>query len=585
MPRTRNLYQPTPEEIQIIQLAENNPNYFTDWFIRGSNTGTWLGADNQDSRYQKMYRLVFDQWNDEGKPQTMWFDYDSHTMPKMIMPSWSIETQVRHDYRTGKPLFWLNHGFVFQEWQLEWYFAPQHLRVVIGGMGSGKTVLAIMGMLVRAATLPGYRGLALAPYAIQSAEVYKKARMILSGTAYENKFLLRSPERPYPLFVIGHSLIGESVIECYSIQDDSDKVLTFEADEAFVDQAEMLPSLQDARESIATRLRGRHQSRERLCIQNYVANPRDNQELWDMFDDAEEFPDRIYAKRVSSYDNAALSESQLSDYEFNIRDAATKEQKLHGHRPVGDGIEFPASSVKRCISEHLDNKMEKLLKDKVTGTIYIKQPKVGIVRWELPYEEKHVYLTIADPGQDNPPKRNAAVVGTWDITYCPDQPAQLVAFNWVYGNGEPDPWIQSFYDQVVKYRTIGRCAFDSTGLQSGYQRWVEIFNQVLSENINLGGSGKYTAVNAGKVLMAKGKIAFPTIPAIISQLAKYETQKDKDTKLAQDIVMFICMTCAWLERVFYFGVVENNERAESKERELDRHAWHNTASRESYRSR
>jgi hypothetical protein len=111
--------------------------------------------------------------------------------------------------------------------------------------------------------------------------------------------------------------------------------------------------------------------------------------------------------------------------------------------------------------------------------------------------------------------------------------------------------MQRFADYAHRYHCIGRCCYDSTGAQSGYDKLVELFNDLISEGLNMSGGKKYEYINFAKTMMSKGLIQFPTIAGIISQLMKYDLP---DTHIPQDIVMMIAMTCGKLEEFFYLSV-------------------------------
>jgi hypothetical protein len=541
-------YKLTKGDRELFALAETDPNAFTDWYFRGDNTGTWALPDAKDSRVQALYKQLYKVWETDGEPDVFQYEWRHG------------EHQCRVVWKPGsdEPAFHIHHGWLFQGWQLDFRLAPQKTKILIGGFGGGKTITGIVDVLIDAATLPGYRALCLAPYSEQAKEMWVKAKDLMEGTLYKDRFLISIRERPYPQIVIGNDYVGENIINFYSILDDVQKILTLEADCALIDQTERLTDIPDARRVISSRLRGSYRGRERKGQVVWIGNPYDNPDMWDMADQAEEEPEHIYFHRVSSYDNEALSEEQLERYKRDVgNDKASEDTFLKGFRPIGNGEHFPASSVEKCHSLLLDDLMKSHLLNETPGYRVIEAPRIGIVKWEMPPQPDNKYLVIADPGWGNPPKRNAAVIGVWDISYFPQQPAQLTAFSWVFGNNSPDPWMQQFYDYVQLYKAQGRAAYDATGLQSGYERWVEIFQRILSEGLKMGGANKYMHLNATKILMSRGLVNFPTIPGWISQMAKYQLPDDN---LDTDIVSMLMMTCGWLERVFYYSIHENKTK-------------------------
>lgn len=587
----RDLYRLTKPERAIFEQAPENPNLFTNWYFRGANTGTWAYPDADDKRYILLHKALMKRWLKLDKPQKFDWAYNTDDVPLvpyksasgqvfergLAVPTVASDVLVKFKPLGKMPYFQINHGLWLQDWQIEIMKLMHTGRVLIGGFGSSKTSIAELDMEIKAATLPGFQGFALAPSAMQSTAIYKKMMGRMQGTLYGERFLMRNTRKQPESVVVGNDYTGECSIDFYSIQDNPDKMLNLEGDMAIIDQTEQLQDIPTVRGNIVSRLRGNHQGRDRIGLVYYIANPNDNPELWSLADDAEEHPKEIYYRQIATYDNWALTEKQLRDYEGNIApgDKNTQNSKLLGFRPKGGGKQFPEASIEACCPSKnniLDDIMDKAIEEGKAGYIKVEYPRVGICQWELPPMEGHTYVVIADPGQDNPPKRNAAAIGVWDITGFPGTvqnpvPAQLVAFNWVFGNNSPVPWMQTFFDYVERYKAIGRCGYDSTGWQSGYQGWVETFSRIQSTGMNMNESNKFMHLNSAKQLMSRGKLLFPTIQGMTSQLAKYNIP-DKD--ITQDIVVMIMLTCTWLQQYFFLNV---EEKPQVPVAPPDRHAW------------
>lgn len=478
--------------------------------------------------------------------------------PTIIEPILSIE-KVRTD------IFYDIHVPIYENYLAEGFI----------NHNSSKTSIAELDMEIKAATLPGFQGFCMAPSAMQSTAIYKKMMGRMSGTLYGERFLLRNTRKQPESVVVGNDYTGECGIDFYSIQDNPDKVLNLEGDMAIIDQTEQLYDIPTTRGNVVSRLRGNHQGRDRIGLVYWIANPNDNPELWNLADDADEHPKELYYRQIATYENWALTDKQLRDYEGNIApgDKNTQNSKLLGFRPKGGGKQFPEASIDACLSPMLDELMDKGIEAGKKGYIKVEYPKLGICQWELPPEDDHMYIVLADPGQDNPPNRNTAAVGVWDITGFPERPAQLAAFNWVFGNNSPIPWMQTFFDYVARYKAVGRCGYDSTGWQSGYQGWVETFAKIQSTGMNMNESNKFMHLNSAQQLMTRGKIKFPTIQAMLSQLAKYDIP---DKKLRQDIVVMIMLTCTWLQQYFYMNQPTDDKREAVGQ---DRYQWRNTSRR------
>lgn len=439
---------------------------------------------------------------------------------------------------------------------------PVYENYVAGGVvnhNSGKTIAKILHMMTRAVLLPGYRGFVLAPYSIQSMEVYTQALMMTSDTLFEERFILRAVTKPFPTLEIGHDGVGRNTIEFYPILDDPDKIRTLTGDEGMVDQIEKLPDIQNVIRVLGTRLRGQYQGRPRVGKITLIGNPDDNPEMWDLIDDADNDPDMLWAYRPATHENTYLTVADFIRFQKQVgEDEESQGMYLFGRKPKGGGKHFPAESIQRLHDESLDDYMKENLESGIPGFVRIERPKVGVHRWETPRLPDHEYLVIADPGWGNPPYRNSPVVGVWDITtFAFGGPARLVAFEWVFGNGSPNPWIAKYNEYVLNYHAIGNNAYDATGFQSVYQSLADTgLEGLLAEPINLGGQKKLSALNLAKKMMADGRFSAPNIPHMFSQLAKYDLP---DNQLRQDIVSFILVTAQWLERLYYVDMSEGDD--------------------------
>ena len=414
---------------------------------------------------------------------------------------------------------------------------------------SGKTLSKTIQMLVNAVTLPGYRGFALAPYSNQAAEIHKQALQILEGTEFKKRFLLGAPTKPFPRLVFGNDLVGETTIECYSIKDDIGKLLTLTADEAIIDQAEMLDDVDGVVSKVGSRFRGQVRGRPRIGQMVLVANSADNPMLWDWFDEGQE-PDNKYVKSYApnTFENTYLTVDDLKRFENTVaKDEASRRLYLFGERPLGAGEHFPRESLEKCRARWMDEQITEALEQKKPGYIREEAQRVGVYKLETPYIPGESYLVAADAGWANPPDRNSAVIGVWKYTDFPLVPAQLVAFSWVFGNNSPIPWMQQYSEYVMNYKAIGMNGFDSTGFQSGYERMTDI-GDLMPTPVILSGQKKYTYLNLAKKIMAQGNFQIPTITHLFSQCAKYVLP---DERLRQDIVMMLLVTAALLEPLYY----------------------------------
>ena len=538
-------YQLTDGDWAIFSRVKKNPNYFTDFYMKGDNTGTWWRPTEVESdvpeinevinRWKRGYAALHAEWIALNQPK------------HFIYKSRYYDTHIEDDFEN--PAFHDNHGFIFIPYQLDIRQAKQPTRVNIGGYGAAKSVGSGVSMLIDAATLPGYEGYVLAPYTIQTEAVHQAMMTVIQGTEYERRFLINSTLRPYPKIVIGNSHVLQSTIKFFAIKDDPGKILNLSGDMAHIDQAEQVDDLDQLIEFISSRLRGHVYGRERQGIINIIANSEDSPALWDLFDEAEERPKDIYSVIATTFQNPYLTPRQMKLIEERMgKDPQRKDVALRGARPIGSGQHFSAVSITKCRNLGADEAMEQALKDKTPGWSRIWVPKAQVVTWRRPPLAGHTYLLAADPGFSNPPERNSAALGVFDVSLFPEFPAEMVAFEWVSGNNSPDPWLQMYTELCIFYNCIGRNAFDATGPQAGYDRYVHGLQSLLPTPVNFQGAKKYVALNNAKVLTARGMWRFPNIPLLYSQMAKYRLP---DEKLKQDIVAMLFVAAAKMEEMFY----------------------------------
>jgi hypothetical protein len=417
---------------------------------------------------------------------------------------------------------------------------------------SGKTFSKVLTMCYEAATKPGYRGLALAPNADMAREFHGIILGIIEGTLFSERFLVATPMRPRPTIVIGNDAVGETKIECFPLmdgnKDNSRKLLTLTADEALIDQAEQMEDLDTVIRNVGSRFRGIVRGRPRKGQITLVANSADNQALYDLFDESKDDPDYIWAYSPGTFENTYLTVADLLRYEKQVgKDENSRRMYLKGERPIGSGEHFPAESLQKCRARYLDEMMTDALNKKLPGYKKQEAQRVAIHHWETPYDPRRRYMVCADPGWGNPPSRNAAAQAVFDYTDFPRLPARLVAFDWTFGHGSPNPWMAQFTDFVMTYKAVGMNGFDATGFQSGYERMTDM-HKLLPNPVSLAGQNKYIYLNLTKKFFADGLFEIPSIPHLFSQLAKYRLPDDG---LRQDIVMMLLVASAMLEPLYY----------------------------------
>lgn len=599
------LHRMTPGEMAIIERSrrEKNPSLFLNYFMRGPESGTWWlpvapetfdilfipefleMAHKWDEGYQRLLRA----WRDLQEPdffvetspghyETVTRDqYDDEVVQRKYHTVWQI------DYET--PTFHHNHGMMLLPWVLDMYRHNTEISVIVGGYGSGKSYNVMAIELFHCAIIKEYRSFGLAPFSPQSDELHRICTRIYSGTLFEKRFVIKSVSSPNPKIFIGNDyVVGKTDwrkeeelngIEFYPILDNTKKVLTTTVDAAVVDQAEQLPDVDEALRDLSSRFRGfARGGRERLGQVRFLANSGDSPTLWDLYDEADTDPRRVFSANPGSQQNVYLGIKAMIRYQENIgRSETARQMHIFGYRPMGSGEHFPQASLAKCKSDALDQYMRdnqarearEGVPDDEREFIRLEARRVSVFKWETPPVEGRIHTVIADPGWSNPPDRNSAAVSVWDITAFPQAPAVLVAFEWVFGNNSPIPWTQTFVRLVMKYKAVGQCRYDGTGLQKGYEYMGMGLEEAKAVPVNMGGNNKFTYLTRLKRLMAAGLIAMPTIPHIFSQLSKYTYPEPQ--KLRQDLVSMLLVLASLLMEMYYVEIDQTKRPTWDKERD------------------
>lgn len=547
----------TDDDLRIFKLAATDVNYFTDYYMRTPTSGTYyrnqeITAADYDPERQLVWEVMAEKWNKESCPDFITGFAPIDNRPYNIISGTQAE-----------PVFFQNHGWLWIPWQKRIHHAPQSDITIVSGFGAGKTSCSAMIHAVLAATIPNYRGFAIAPLTLQAMEVYTYLKNALMGTLYEERFVHNATKRP-PVYVIQNSYVGESTIEFYSIEDDPEKVRTLEGDVAILDQAEKFDNLEEVERSLGSRLRGTIRGRPRINKFIWNANSGDNPELWYRYDMQDHRPDYYLSINPSSYDNPYLSKRDIEVMKMRVGGSEEEvEQFMLGKRPMGSGEQFSRNIVTACTDEGLNRAMDNVLKlpeddPRREGFVHRKTQLVGTYQWEMPPEHhlKRDYIVISDPGQGDPPDRNSAIIMVFDVTDFPEKPMVLRAFNWIYGHGSYWPWVLAYRDYVERYRAQGRNAFDSTGTQKGFDELVFHEMGIAAEGMNMAAGGKALSINAAKLFMAKSMIKFPYIAHLSNQLTNYRLP---DNKIRQDLVMCLCMAAAWARRLYYVELDDDLE--------------------------
>jgi hypothetical protein len=465
---------------------------------------------------------------------------------------------------------WLFDHNIDDPWQLDIHHGGWDDLSVVGGFGCGKTIGFGVSYLVKCATIPHYKFLNVASVAFQSKQMFEGIKLVLSDTRFMEYFIKMGGkiiERPYPKIVIANDYIGESSMEFMSGDKQGENILSWEGDSVHIDEAGLIEDLEGLVRNLGTRLRGTVPHKGLLDPTERVLRPREarlsmssnaweNPYMWWRIEMAEELPDEYWGRVLSTYDNRNLTDKQIRNFEKKITTDEEKNRWLRGVRPMGTGDQFSKEMIEQCTDFGLNDIMDQAKEKGLPGYTLETAQKCGVIIWELPPDEDRNYMVIGDPGQGNPPYRNAPCIGVWDYTDFPERPATLRAFWWGFAQGSYQPFVSTMKRFVDKYKSTD-AAFDATGTQKMMDELVFERDGILVLGLNMTGH-KHTYNTALKLFLDAGLMNFPEIVGIRSQLGNYTIP---DKKIPQDIVSMFQMSAGYL-RKFYYVTTDDDEDEE-----------------------
>lgn len=433
--------------------------------------------------------------------------------------------------------------FEFRPWQFHFHHASQEDITVMAGTGSGKTSCAALSYFAWACVLPYYSFMNLAPTGWQSKLMFDKI-MAEADRRPASKLIKSVVRRPYPVITIAHDLIGESTMEFRSAADDAYNIQGWEGDALNLDEAGQIMSGDVLIGMMGSRLRGEirgraRQNRMSAISTSYLESPP---WLWERMDMGVYDPVHYLSISTSSEEN--LSARDIEIYKRRIPESQWA-SLLGGQKPDGGGEHFSQGTYKACEDIELNRFMQYHTHEVETpshGWQYSEVAGAGCIHFEMPVERGRSYILVGDPGQGNPPHRNAGVVMVFEITGFPAEPCVLRYFAWVYGNGSYDPFLAKYKFCHNKYKPVASL-IDSTASQALWNEMVLVREGIYAEGMNFSGD-KMGMLVAAINQMQRGLFKFPFIQGIKSQLINYIVTDDK--KVPQDIVCCFMMVAYYL---------------------------------------
>lgn len=436
-------------------------------------------------------------------------------------------------------------GQVFP-YQQYFYHAPQHDKMLIAGIRSGKSELVSMGFLHLAQFNPGARLLNTSISSDQAKIVYTKCLQYCSLPRFSH-WVEHIQSSPYPMI----RLVNGSELWFRSIGYDAELIRGFEFDCINIDEACYI-----TRESVITTLKGRllginpltHLPRLGLFWQ--TSSPKSQQwaiDRWKRGDPQYQTaqPHKYLSLRATIWDNPLLSQEQINETMEGYSDAMIR-QEFYGEFLSSTDALFPYEMVMSCCDQF--DRDVRWLNDQITFWNKQHHQKTfrtdaglteDIVHYECDPRPGHRYVSSWDLGKKSTSKgRNSTVGMIYDITHEPwTQIAYLYreGMTYIEAKAKMEEWHAKYSSNNSTCRTV----FDSTGKGDVLEEFIERDRTIDDlEGVVFSSANKPNLLHAGKLAIERGLVRYPFIRKMVDQLSNYVVF-DKD--IAQDITMSFCL--------------------------------------------
>ena len=468
--------------------------------------------------------------------------------------------------------FQLDYNFTEKgKWQVGMCMARQTFIVVVGGIGTGKSLGVIMGASYHGVYNPGFRFMNIARESWQSHLMYTLLIEQAEDTLFD-KLITARPKRPHPTVVIEY-MLGEkhikSTFEFMSLGDEKDatNIFSWRGDWISIEEAGRIDNLSQIVENLSTRLTGATaEGREFMGRMSLISNPWENPELWQMFDIAISDKDTGLAINLDTIDNKNVSEKQVKSMLSKITEE-NKERFMTGQRQDVAGHYFSDNSIKQCKSELLTDKLKLGVQQNKSGYYAKIATHLGIYYYQMPKEDMHIYYIFGDPGIGTAPWPNSPVLMVFDVTDAPKN-VPLVALYWGDGKGSIMPWTYKLLQWIDDY-SVTFAGIDSTASQKNMAEIMNnqyVYNQDKSianiTGMDFSGGKRYAYLISLRIALELSMFQWPhAAVGINSQLTSYDPIEDRNTnsKLAQDLVATLAMAAFAIRAHFAVDSKENTE--------------------------
>jgi len=456
---------------------------------------------------------------------------------------------------TGEPGFFFDYNFTDKgAWQKRMHMSSQSTVVIIGGIGTGKTLGVGMSAVVWCLTTESFRFLNVAQKEWQARLMYDLVLERAEGTPLA-RLISSAPQRPYPKIIFRFQIgarIYQSMMEFMSVDRDARGIFSWRGDWINVEEAGLLDNLDEIALNLSTRLSGTtKRGRSYVGRFSFISNPWDTPHLWYLFDLASGDPENNLSMVLSTRENKNVSDDQITQMLKHIP-PDERSRFLDGLRPEGKGNYFAKPHIYSSEDSVADEVIRECIEKEKPGYLLQDMQGCGVISMEQPRLPGRIYFLLGDPGSDNAPSRNAPVLMVWDVTDFPNSPMRLVAFWWGFGFGRITPFIDKLTEYKSKYKPMFS-GIDSTGPQKSL---AELLNIQFAEDghisedqiggLDFSGPKKMAYLVAARLTLESGLTTWPKcITGMRAQLSNYDPAKDRagGTKIPQDIVACYAMSC------------------------------------------
>lgn len=248
----------------------------------------------------------------------------------------------------------------------------------------------------------------------------------------------------------------------------------------------------------------------------------------------------LFIEGVDSSANVYNTKKQR-DFHKSLMDVHDEERWLGGKQTgVVTNRMIPEVLLTRCYDEELNIKLRE---DDTNPYNAVKRDGIGLIHYQIPYENGHYYIVSGDPGQANPIKRslnNIPVVTVFDITNFLVSPSRLAYFHMIDGNGSYTPWLEAFRTCMTHYRAQGY--YDATNINTAFED-SGIFAGYVTTPVTFAVLNKRWARSTFVYLAQDGMFAWPHIERLWHEAAVYRETGEGHLSLPDDVLASMFVYC------------------------------------------